>query len=349
MITKILTMTKLTDVILVCDDQLGYRAHKVVLGSSSPLFQKIFESNPASVVRLKGVKFRELQLVMRAIYLGSTCFDKTEEEEFIKVFKMLQIKGDFVFVDNESDEEENQPVTSVAPQEIIQDEFDQSEDFKNIDIIFPEDETTSKSTIQDQATVNTAASGSASAVISEDKKSLDDSILERLKNGIQCKDCGKMYTSEGGLRYHMIRWHKYTKGVGDQFCFDCKKMYTKGGFVYHMENIHKQYHGSLRCHHEGCNAFYSSYSKLKIHLGSAHRELVYSCDVSECSKMFRSQVSRDNHVKRVHNLVKGKRNRLIIAHQYISTMSSDMKTQDLILRNEHDEQNEKANKIRNIC
>ena len=64
------TDTILTDVILVSDKQIPFKAHKFVLSASSPVMKDLLLSNPHShpLIYLRGVKQQEL-LSIFTVYL----------------------------------------------------------------------------------------------------------------------------------------------------------------------------------------------------------------------------------------------------------------------------------------
>ena len=61
-----------TDVTLACEGDEQLTAHKVILSSCSPFFRKVLLKNRHQhpLIYLKGVKFKDLQLIMKFIYLG---------------------------------------------------------------------------------------------------------------------------------------------------------------------------------------------------------------------------------------------------------------------------------------
>ena len=60
------------DVTLVCEDGQQVEAHKVVLASCSPLFQKLLGRNkhPHPLIYMRGLKFDDLLAVMDFLYSG---------------------------------------------------------------------------------------------------------------------------------------------------------------------------------------------------------------------------------------------------------------------------------------
>ena len=83
-----------SDVTLVCDDQLKFKAHSFVLKACSPVFKNILqETNELkSIVYLRGVNHLELRPILEFIYSGQASFYQERMKEFLQVGKDLQIK-----------------------------------------------------------------------------------------------------------------------------------------------------------------------------------------------------------------------------------------------------------------
>ena len=63
-----------SDVTLVCEDNKQLKTHKVIISSCSPFFKNILKNNPHQhpLIYLKGIKFEQLQSVLKFVYLGQT-------------------------------------------------------------------------------------------------------------------------------------------------------------------------------------------------------------------------------------------------------------------------------------
>merc|ERR1711983_397233 len=85
---------ELSDVTLICDDQVKFKAHKFILKSCSPVFESILnETNDSkSVVYLRGIKQSELKPILSFIYSGQASFYQERMKDFLKIGKDLQIK-----------------------------------------------------------------------------------------------------------------------------------------------------------------------------------------------------------------------------------------------------------------
>ena len=85
----------LTDVTLVCDDQVRVDAHKIVLSAGSHFFREMFVNNPHShpLLYLRGLKEPELLSILQFLYLGETSLNKDSVPQFLSVARELEISG----------------------------------------------------------------------------------------------------------------------------------------------------------------------------------------------------------------------------------------------------------------
>ena len=83
------------DVTIVTDDKFEVMAHKEVLKASSGFFKNYLGSysQPKQLVFLRGVRYLELNALLRFIYLGDTQVSSERFRHFIQVGKELEIKG----------------------------------------------------------------------------------------------------------------------------------------------------------------------------------------------------------------------------------------------------------------
>ena len=83
------------DVTLVCEDGQQVEAHKVVLASSSPFFQKVLGRNkhPHPLIFMKGMKFDNLFAIMDFLYRGEANIFQENLDSFLTIAEELQLKG----------------------------------------------------------------------------------------------------------------------------------------------------------------------------------------------------------------------------------------------------------------
>ena len=84
-----------TDVTLVCEDGLVVEAHKVILAASGPFFLNILKMtkhHPHPLIYLKGVKMRELEVVVDFLYQGEVNLDQEDLDSFLALAAHLRLK-----------------------------------------------------------------------------------------------------------------------------------------------------------------------------------------------------------------------------------------------------------------
>ena len=109
--------TNFTDVTLACEDDKQLKAHKVILSACSSFFNKIFVINHHDnlVIYLKGVKYKELEAIIKFIYLGQTRINGEDLEPFMIAAKDVQIKDllwqskNIKDIDTDTSEKPNSP------------------------------------------------------------------------------------------------------------------------------------------------------------------------------------------------------------------------------------------------
>ena len=82
-----------SDVTLVCgSQQVG--AHKVILSACSPFFKRILQANPHShpLIYLKGIKFADMQSILKFMYLGKADVESSNLDIFLAVAQELGVK-----------------------------------------------------------------------------------------------------------------------------------------------------------------------------------------------------------------------------------------------------------------
>ena len=87
--------TDFTDVTLACEDGQQIEAHKVILASSSPFFQKLLKKNkhPHPLIFMRGVKKEELAAILDFLYCGEANIYQENLDAFLSIAGDLQLKG----------------------------------------------------------------------------------------------------------------------------------------------------------------------------------------------------------------------------------------------------------------
>ena len=83
------------DVTLVTDDNQSIKAHKVIMSACSKLLGSILHVNPHPfpLLYLKGVKFKELNSIMKFVYTGNVTMDYDDVKKFMTAATDLEIIG----------------------------------------------------------------------------------------------------------------------------------------------------------------------------------------------------------------------------------------------------------------
>ena len=83
------------DVTLVSDDKQSIKAHRNILSTCSPVFKSILQmegQNNHPVIYLKGIKYSEIEAILKFIYMGETKCNEKELNELLLTAKNLEIK-----------------------------------------------------------------------------------------------------------------------------------------------------------------------------------------------------------------------------------------------------------------
>ena len=122
---NLLTTGESSDVTLVSDDQVKYKAHKFILKQCSKVFESILEEtcDTKSIVFLRGVNHLDLRCILEFIYCGQTTIDQDRMQDFLKAGKDLMVN-----------EMENFYEKNEESDFIPEDDSDRSEDTKDWDI-----------------------------------------------------------------------------------------------------------------------------------------------------------------------------------------------------------------------
>ena len=83
------------DVTLACEDGKQVKAHKVILASSSQLFQKILKSNKHAhpLLYMRGMKSEDLLAILDFLYCGESNVYQENLDSFLAIAEELQLKG----------------------------------------------------------------------------------------------------------------------------------------------------------------------------------------------------------------------------------------------------------------
>ena len=277
---------RFSDVTLICNDQQEIKAHKFILSSCSSRFKSIIDSSFRSndpyiacgiiddniidnvpYMNLKETNMQELESILQFIYLGEAEVYQENIEEFLKVAKILNIKG---LEDDSNEEVESCIEESKKDVELIEDEIKREVD----------------NDIENQDKSNSPKKPKKS------KKPKTNKVSQFIKreNDFQwsCSVCEKVLTTKSGLQFHIqsdhhgiknpcpkcdyqasttsnLNRHIKAKHEGVKFpCNDCDyKASYKSDLLNHSKSKHVQY-SCQDCDYKGSN--------LKQHIKQMHED-----------------------------------------------------------------------------
>ena len=100
-----------TDVTLACEDGLQMEAHKVILTSSSPFFEKILQKSkhPHPLIFLKGFQSKDFVSILDFLYSGEANVYQEDMDSFLAIAEEIQLKGLTGHASNDLIEDEEKP------------------------------------------------------------------------------------------------------------------------------------------------------------------------------------------------------------------------------------------------
>ena len=199
-----------SDVTLVCDDQVKFKAHKFILKSCSPVFKSILDetNDSKSVVYLRGVNQLELKPVLSFIYSGQASFYQERMKDFLKIGKDLQIKEIKEVPEDDEMTDNGENMVEKTHQDLISEEVSRDD--------------------TDSVEVNEFASSAASYETSQQISVTSDSS--------PCPQCNAVFKHRSNMLRHVRYKHKGVKYP----CSQCDFRATQhSDLKLHIESVHK--------------------------------------------------------------------------------------------------------------
>ena len=99
-----------TDVTLACQDGQQIEAHKVILATSSPFFEKILQRNkhPHPLIYLRGFQSHHMLAILDFLYFGEANVYQENLDSFLAIAEELKLKGLIGQTSNDVVEEKTQ-------------------------------------------------------------------------------------------------------------------------------------------------------------------------------------------------------------------------------------------------
>ena len=183
------------DVTLVCEDGQQVEAHKVVLVSSSPFFQKLLgrSKHPHPLIYMRGLKFDDLHAILDFLYLGEANVFQENMNTFLAIGEELQLKGLLGNVAGERLEDLDVAKKFPNPYSLTA----SINDTKNLDTLFKK-ETSSNKVIRAGKSTEVAIPSNLSGDVNQ-LEAMVKSMMEKSENNVangrqkahRCKVCGK--------------------------------------------------------------------------------------------------------------------------------------------------------------
>ena len=279
------------DVTLATVDHQQIKAHKVILSSCSQFFRNILLKNPHPnpLLYLKDIKHKELELVMKFIYLGQCEVGQYDLECFLATGKDLEVIGMMEDVNLKHMEEY-----------VVENRVQKTHETKE-----------SSNTDLDETTRAMSNQETCMEVILPSNH-LEDEFFA-------CNECNDIFNTSKGLQHHIefnheivkndcdqcdykatishnLISHKQSKhGVGMHSCDQCS--YTsnwKKNLVRHKQSKHEtnMHDPNQYEYKDSQNASLTSHKKTK------HAGLMYTCD--QCGSSFTQQGNLTTHKQSQH-------------------------------------------------
>ena len=308
---------KTADITLICDDQIQFKAHKIVLSACSPVFKKIIDSNPSQhpLIYLRGIQSYEMESILQFMYLGEAKFYYERMVEFINVANSLEVK-EICQQKMEDTKEENEEQNGGKEKSEIKEETSKMES-REIDqeqeIVFNIEENSKEEGMirignKDQEKSSDENNDEEQEEFvekhSEDKRALevfendkcdeetkDNLSSEKIQYRFQCSQCGALYVQAAYLKKHIKIKHENYKILCDQ----CD--YQTGDpslLKRHIKSIHEKV--KYPCDH--CEYQATSKNHVKSHIKSVHEKIKHPC--TQCDFKAASRKNLRKHIQNIH-------------------------------------------------
>ena len=287
--------SEFTDITLATMDDHQIRAHKVVLATSSQLFKHIMSKNPHPnpLIYLKDINHRDLEEVLKFLYLGHSEVEEGCVESFLAAGRALGVTGIMegisLVVEERGDsyeikEEETEMDITELCKETVQNNIEEVQ--------------------ESEVVVNVPVRKKKKIKISQEKYvEMDRSELNNPQSRTYgCGYCDFRTTTKNDLIQHKQIVH-------EEVSFDCTKCNFKSNshinLKSHEQAMHKKSEpiSVSKCNDmlkgEICGQIFNSIKEKKLHFRVVHA--ILKC--VECDKGFKTKRTLEKHINR-HKLVK---------------------------------------------
>ena len=262
-----------TDVTLVSDDKIQFKAHKFILSLSSQVFRGLLLDNPHPhpVIFLRGVHHSDLRTFIEFLYLGSCTINQSNFEQLLKLgsdFEIIKLKEALENFKNAVETKED--IDHIDTLNVLELDLQES----SMDII--------------KKSYNCEKCNK----IFKRKKGLF--LHKRNKHdGIRysCGQCEYKATRQDNLKIHQDAIHNGVR----YSCNECSyRATTKSSLNKHQESIHR----GVRYMCDSCNHNARTLSNLSTHQKAVHEGVKHFCDQCEFKTGQKGHLKR--HIKTKH-------------------------------------------------
>ena len=282
---------KYADVTLVCDDQIQFKAHRIVLNACSSVFKKIIDNNPSQhpLIYLRGIQHQEMESILQFMYLGEGKFYHQRMTEFLRVAADLEVKdiGKNVEIMKNEAAEHMRAKDIEKNAEIKIEDVRQTEEKNDEDILSQHNLTRAQSN-----TVPTDCP-ECGDVFSRKSQMLKHFRSKHEGEGIKytCPQCDYQAGRRDNLKYHIQSKHEGVR-------YNCNKC----DYQALRQDVLRKH---IQSRHEGvkypcnqCEHKASERGNLVKHIQSEHEGVTYPCN--QCSFQAKHKSNLKSHIKSKH-------------------------------------------------
>ena len=215
MMKQMLVSKENSDITFVCDELQTVKAHKNILGASSPAFQRMFGlyQGKEMFLYMRGIKHHIMESILEFIYLGEVKFSEDCVEDFVEIARSLEITGLHETIKSNHEAEERQ-VDEIAKYVSCKTEQEESNENDNTSIYAGA--TLSEDGNNKTDLEKTAAAKQIPMAKTRGKREPISQLSHSPTNSAHtCKSCGKMFAESSSLSRHK-------KSIHDGVKYPCK-------------------------------------------------------------------------------------------------------------------------------
>ena len=227
------------DVTLACEDGEQLEAHKVILASSSPVFQNILKRHKHAhpLIYMRSMKSEDLVAILDFLYCGEANVDQENLESFLAIAEELQLKG----LMGKSHKSQND---KVEIEEIPESRKTKKHEFRNPK--FSEPYQAQKTGTEYDTGVGTVALANTFSGDLQEIENQTNSMMEKISkkiNGKQlykCTLCGKESEHKTNIKNHIEAKHLEGISIPCDLCektFRSRNSLANHKHVYHKHNL----------------------------------------------------------------------------------------------------------------